>query len=432
MNLLTEFLFIVMRTKIETMKKLILFQFLYGLFNYCSAQTVYPNVCMDIPTDLNRIVRNIFLEGFIEFKKDIAKITAAQNWKWSDDFKETKNTMNALDEDQQRTINSVTELRRDLSNHVSRTESLVHGNRAMFLEKMTNLSNAIDDREQQFKLMDTEVISLQVKYTDQKDNITDFGDTLKILLREQKWMVSNVSELHGKMQEMRDATSVIHQQVSEQLNHTDDNLKRFFDESLQNVTKEYSENLQNMKQNVTSLFEVVFKQADAAVSLKEEIRKNALMMERLQVEISELKENISLSKDTPSTRVTCPAGWSMFGTSCYTIFHQQLSWMNASMKCLTYGSKLVEIETKAENDFLKSSLIKDEANYWTGGKDDVTEGQWVWVSSGTTFDFLDWNTGEPNDVGGEDCMEISKHRNRKKSWNDKSCKSSLNLICEKF
>ncbi|XP_065935502.1 lithostathine-like [Magallana gigas] len=156
------------------------------------------------------------------------------------------------------------------------------------------------------------------------------------------------------------------------------------------------------------------------------------MMERLQVEISELKENISLSKDTPSTRVTCPAGWSMFGTSCYTIFHQQLSWMNASMKCLTYGSKLVEIETKAENDFLKSSLIKDEANYWTGGKDDVTEGQWVWVSSGTTFDFLDWNTGEPNDVGGEDCMEISKHRNRKKSWNDKSCKSSLNLICEKF
>uniref|UniRef100_K1PVY0 C-type lectin domain family 4 member E n=1 Tax=Magallana gigas TaxID=29159 RepID=K1PVY0_MAGGI len=157
--------------------------------------------------------------------------------------------------------------------------------------------------------MDTEVISLQVKYTDQKDNITDFGDTLKILLREQEWMVTNVSELHGKMQEMRDATS---------------------------------------------------------------------------------------------------------------------------MKCLTYGSKLVEIETKAENDFLKSSLIKDEANYWTGGKDDVTEGQWVWVSSGTTFDFLDWNTGEPNDVGGEDCMEISKHRNRKKSWNDKSCKSSLNLICEKF
>lgn len=35
--------------------------------------------------------------------------------------------------------------------------------------------------------------------------------------------------------------------------------------------------------------------------------------------------------DTPSTRDTCPAGWSMFGTSCYTTSQQQLSWMNASV-----------------------------------------------------------------------------------------------------
>lgn len=75
------------KTFVTTMKKLILFQFLCGLFNYGSAQTVYsaPNVCMNIPIDLNRLVRNLFLEGFIAFKRDIAKTTAAQN------------TMNALD-----------------------------------------------------------------------------------------------------------------------------------------------------------------------------------------------------------------------------------------------------------------------------------------------------------------------------------------------
>uniref|UniRef100_A0A8W8KAE7 C-type lectin domain-containing protein n=1 Tax=Magallana gigas TaxID=29159 RepID=A0A8W8KAE7_MAGGI len=385
------------------MKKLILFQFLCGLLNYGSAQTVYsaPNVCMDIPADLNRLVRNLFLEGFIAFKRDIAKTTAAQN------------TMNALDEDQQRTINSVTELRRQVSNH-----------RAIFLEKMTNLSNAIDDRDQRFKLMDTEVISLQDKYTDQKDNITDLGDTLKILLREQEWMVSNVSELHGKMQEMRDATLVIHQQVSEQLNHTEDSLRRFFIESFQNITNEYFENLQNIsKQNVTSsLFEVVFKQANAAVALKEEIRKYALMMERLQVEIS-----------TPSSPVTCPVGWSMFETSCYMAFNQQLSWNDASMKCLMSGSKLVEIETKAENDFLTTTLPNFKAGeaYWTGGKDDVTEGLWVWISSGATFGFLNWNQGEPNDAGGiEDCLQLYKRRGRKTYWNDNYCERSFNFICE--
>uniref|UniRef100_A0A8W8K429 C-type lectin domain-containing protein n=1 Tax=Magallana gigas TaxID=29159 RepID=A0A8W8K429_MAGGI len=417
------------------MKKLTLFQLLYGLFNYCSSQTVYPNVCMDISTDLNRIVRNIFLEGFIEFKKDIAKIRAAQNRKWSDDFKETKNTINKLDEDQQRTKNSVTELRRELSNHISRTESLVHGNRAIFLEKMTNLSNAIDDRDQRFKLMDTEVISLQDKCTDQKDNITELRDTLKMLLREQEWMVSNVSELQGKMQEMRDAISVIHQQSSVQLNHTEDSLRRFFVESFQNITNEYSGNLQNIsKQNVTSLFEVVFKQADAAVALKEEIGKYAWMMERLQVEIGELKQNITLNKGTPSSPVTCPIGWSMFETSCYMAVNQQLSWNNASMKCLMSGSKLVEIETKAENDFLTTSLqnFKTGEGYWTGGKDDVTEGLWVWVSSGATFGFLDWNQGEPNDHGGlEDCLELYKIRGRKKHWNDNSCEKSFNFICEK-
>lgn len=68
----------------------------------------------------------------------------------------------------------------------------------------------------------------------------------------------------------------------------------------------------------------------------------------------------------------------------------------------------------------------------TGGKDDVTEGQWVWTSSGTTFDFLDWNQGEPNDSGGiEDCLQLTKVIGRKTNWNDNSCEKSFNFICEK-
>lgn len=316
-------------TFVNTMKKFLFFLFVYGLSNYCSAQSVYqaPKECMELPTDLVTLIRGVFLEGFIEVKKDIAKITAAQNRK--------------LD-------------------------------------------------------------SLRGKYFDQKDNITDLRLTLETLLGGQEWMLSNISELYTKMHGVR---HVIRQQVSKQLNDTAEILGRLFEESLRNVTSEYSE---------------------------EEIGKYALTMERLQVEINELKENISLSKDTPSSPVTCHVGWAMFGTSCYMAVHQQLSWINASMKCLTSGSKLVEIETKAENDFLKSSLVANEGNYWTGGKDDVTEGRWVWVSSGATFDFLDWNTGEPNNVGeGEDCLEFFKQTNHENSWNDNSCEKSFDFICEK-
>ncbi|XP_065935494.1 ladderlectin-like isoform X2 [Magallana gigas] len=154
----------------------------------------------------------------------------------------------------------------------------------------------------------------------------------------------------------------------------------------------------------------------------EEIRKYVLMMERLQVEMG-----------TPSTPVTCPIGWSMFETSCYMAVNQQLSWNDASMKCVMSGSKLVEIETKAENDFLTTTLPNFNTGeaYWTGGKDDVTEGLWVWVSSGATFGFLDWNQGEPNDSGGiEDCLQLYKRRGRKTYWNDNYCEKSFNFICE--
>lgn len=346
-------------TFVNTMKKFLFFLFVYGLSNYCSAQSVYqaPKECMELPTDLVTLIRGVFLEGFIEVKKDIAKITAAQNLK--------------LD-------------------------------------------------------------SLRGKYFDQKDNITDLRLTLETLLGGQEWMLSNISELYTKMRGVRHVTSVIRQQVSKQHNDTAETLGRLFEESLRNVTNEYSEGLRNIKQNVTRFFELVFNQTEAAFTLNEEIGKYALTMERLQVEINELKENISLSKDTPSSPVTCHVGWAMFGTSCYMAVHQQLSWINASMKCLTSGSKLVEIETKAENDFLKSSLVANEGNYWTGGKDDVTEGRWVWVSSGATFDFLDWNTGEPNNVGeGEDCLEFFKQTNHENSWNDNSCEKSFNFICEK-
>lgn len=44
-----------------------------------------------------------------------------------------------------------------------------------------------------------------------------------------------------------------------------------------------------------------------------------------------LSVHLCIILDTPSTRDTCPAGWSMFGTSCYTTSQQQLSWMNASV-----------------------------------------------------------------------------------------------------
>lgn len=57
-----------------------------------------------------------------------------------------------------------------------------------------------------------------------------------------------------------------------------------------------------------------------------------------------LSVHLCIILDTPSTRVTCPAGWSMFGTSCYTTFQQQLSWMNASVTTPSAPSQHLSFE----------------------------------------------------------------------------------------
>ena len=70
---------------------------------------------------------------------------------------------------------------------------------------------------------------------------------------------------------------------------------------------------------------------------------------------------------------------------------------------------------------------------WIGGlRDPLNPDIWIW-SDGTPWDYSNWAPGEPNDLGGEDCVEIGL-RNIS-GWNDQSCsKPGLGLngfVCKK-
>jgi hypothetical protein len=68
---------------------------------------------------------------------------------------------------------------------------------------------------------------------------------------------------------------------------------------------------------------------------------------------------------------------------------------------------------------------------WIGANDKAKEGQYRWVSDDSNVAFTKWDRNQPDDIfNNEDCVEIWKRSNGYK-WNDGTCTSRMNFMCEK-
>lgn len=96
------------------------------------------------------------------------------------------------------------------------------------------------------------------------------------------------------------------------------------------------------------------------------------------------------------------------------------------------GGKLVEIETAAENSFLKGVVDNRKHSYWIGLSDVQEEGIWMWMDSKAKLSdtgFSSWVSGNPNNDGGnENCATINQNTGGR--WNDWQCRQSIFYICE--
>ena len=106
-----------------------------------------------------------------------------------------------------------------------------------------------------------------------------------------------------------------------------------------------------------------------------------------------------------------------------------LNWESARRDCLGSCGDLVTIADQLEMSFVYNNFSKVwNQHYWIGLNDRPNESQFVW-SDGTPYNasvYSNWHPMEPNDQGGEDCVELKRTR-----WNDESCKKKSGYICEK-
>ena len=76
-------------------------------------------------------------------------------------------------------------------------------------------------------------------------------------------------------------------------------------------------------------------------------------------------------------------------------------------------------------EFLQNEGV---CTFWIGIHDIANEGNFVYDSNGLIIGYQNWNSGEPNDAGGEDCTEIYVENGK---WNDIPCNNQLSFVCEK-
>ena len=115
----------------------------------------------------------------------------------------------------------------------------------------------------------------------------------------------------------------------------------------------------------------------------------------------------------------------------YQRIDMEMSWHDAKAYCESIGGYLATITSHDENDFVYNNLCTEGVEYWLGGTDELSEGDWEWIT-GEHWSFTNWAPGEPNDADdGEDYLMFPFDHFGK--WNDNGLPNhglDISFICE--
>ena len=122
----------------------------------------------------------------------------------------------------------------------------------------------------------------------------------------------------------------------------------------------------------------------------------------------------------------CPANTKSFRKMCYSFQPRYMKWLDANNECKRLGGQLATIELLSVNQFFfRNYRQSQKLNVWIG----LTKCNSRWCHpDGSASAFRRWNSGEPNNVGGnENCVEMWNNG----YWNDAPCATQRRpSICE--
>ena len=139
----------------------------------------------------------------------------------------------------------------------------------------------------------------------------------------------------------------------------------------------------------------------------------------------------------------CPCEHLNWSGDSYMFCELSKKWTQSRNYCQDYGYNLISVNSGDEQTFIINTIRYDSSvtntAYWIGLNDRSSErgssrSYWSW-QAGDSYVYQAWSDmygGQPDDYGGEDCVEVNRWNWRAagSDWNDLDCNDRIYFICE--
>ncbi|KAG8004884.1 Ladderlectin [Nibea albiflora] len=156
----------------------------------------------------------------------------------------------------------------------------------------------------------------------------------------------------------------------------------------------------------------------AAQEMHPDVEPPVQMLDRVQEKEALPREAVGVEMESVYQRITCPPGWSRYGSRCFIFMSEQKTWTEAETHCLDINTNLASVHNLGEYDFIQEVVRSNTGRFtqaWLGGYDAVKENTWLW-SDGDSFFYNAWSSGQPDNHYYEHCLAMNRPGDNK--WDD--------------